>query len=591
MAVANQIITENKIVINWVNEIAELCQPDKIYYCDGSEEEKQKLTEEAVHLGEVEYLNQEKLPGCLYSRSDINDVARTEHLTYICTRKKEDAGPTNNWLDPQQAYQKLHDTLRGSMKGRTLYVVPFIMGPAGSPISKIGIELTDSVYVVLNMRIMTRMGKIAFDQLGDSDDFTRCIHGKVKLDINHRAIAHFPEDNTIISVNTAYGGNALLGKKCLALRIGSFLGKTQDWMAEHMLIIGIETPKGDIHYITAAFPSQCGKTNLAMLVPPAPLKKLGYKVWTVGDDIAWLKIGPDGRLWAINPENGFFGVAPGTSMKSNPNALKTIQKNTIFTNVLKTPEGTVWWEGLDGDPPKEGTNWKGEPWTPASKDKGAHPNSRFTAPVEQCPSVSPEFENPKGVPISAMIFGGRRAKVAPLVYETFNWERGVYAGATMASETTSAATGQVGVVRRDPMAMLPFMGYHVGDYWRHWLNMGKKIKHAPKIFHVNWFRKNEKGDFIWPGFGENLRALLWVIERCQGKGQAQETPIGYVPTANALNTEGLDLSKADLESLLSVDSAEWQEELKGQVEFFDKVGDRCPKEIREIHASLTKSFA
>ncbi len=578
-----QKLTTNSHVIDWVQEMAGLCKPDRVMWCDGSEKEKNILVQEAASTNEVLILNQEKLPGCLYHRTAENDVARTEHLTFICSRKKDDAGPTNNWMDPQEAYKKVGAVFDGSMKGRTMYVIPFIMGPAGAPSSKVGVQLTDSIYVVLNMRIMTRMGKVALDQLGQSDDFSRCLHGKADLDINRRFICHFPEDNTIWSVGSGYGGNALLGKKCLALRIGSYLGRTQGWMAEHMLILGIQNPKGEIRYITAAFPSQCGKTNLAMLIPPESLK--GYKIWTVGDDIAWLRIGPDGRLWAINPEAGFFGVAPGTNKKSNPNALATVQKNTIFTNVVLTKDKTVWWEGLE-NPPAEGLDWRGKPWTPASAEKGAHPNSRFTAPASQCPSISPEWQNPKGVPISAIIFGGRRAKVAPLVYESFSWQHGTYVGATMASETTSAATGAVGVVRRDPMAMLPFCGYHVGDYFRHWLEMGKKTPKPPKIFHVNWFRTDANGKFIWPGFGENLRVLLWILDRTEGKGETVKTPIGYVPTPEAINVSGLGLSKEVVANLLSVDRSEWKAEVEHQSEFFSKVGDRLPKEISEEQKNL-----
>jgi len=563
--------------------MAALCKPDRVVWCDGGPEERDRLTQEAASTGEIFILNQEKLPGCIYHRTAENDVARTEELTFICTRLKEDVGPTNNWMAPQEAYQKLGAIFEGSMKGRTMYVMAFSMGPLGSVSSKIGVQLTDSIYVVLNMRIMTRMGKAAFDVLGQSNDFTRCLHGKADLNLSRRFICHFPEDNTIWSVGSGYGGNALLGKKCLALRIGSFLGRKEGWMAEHMLILGIQTPEGQTHYVAAAFPSQCGKTNLAMLVPPAALK--GYKIWTVGDDIAWLRVGQDGRLWAINPEAGFFGVAPGTNMKSNPNAMHTVEKNTIFTNVLLRSDKTVWWEGMEA-PPAEGTDWRGRPWTPASTDKGAHPNSRFTAPASQCPSISPEWENPKGVPISAFIFGGRRAKLAPLVYESFNWQHGVYVGATVASETTAAAAGAVGVIRRDPMAMLPFCGYHIGDYFAHWLSMGKKASKAPKIFHVNWFRTNEQGKFLWPGFGENLRALLWILERAEGHGKAKETPIGFLPTADALNLNGLDLGAGQIQELLSVNSNEWEAEIQNQKEFFDKVGSRLPKELLQEQASL-----
>ncbi len=576
-------LTSNPHVQSWVREMAELCGPDRVVWCDGSEEEKKRFIQEAVSTGELTQLDQKKWPGCYYHRSAENDVARTEHLTFICTRSKDDAGATNNWMDPKEAYPKLSTIFNGSMKGRTLYVIPFIMGPVGSPSSKVGIQLTDSLYVVLNMRVMTRMGAVAFKQLGNSNDFTRCLHGKADLNMDRRFICHFPEDNTIWSVGSDYGGNALLGKKCLALRIGSWLGRQQGWFAEHMLILGIENPKGEITYISAAFPSQCGKTNLAMLIPPVALK--GYKIWTVGDDIAWLRVGPDGRLWAINPEAGFFGVAPGTNAKTNPNALETVRRNTIFTNTVLGKDKTVWWEGLD-NPPAEGWDWRGKPWMPSSPEKGAHPNSRFTAPASQCPSISPKWEEPQGVPISAIVFGGRRARVAPLVYQSFNWQHGVYVGATMASETTAAATGQVGVVRRDPMAMLPFMGYNVGDYFRHWIEMGKKIPKPPKIFHVNWFRTDANGKFIWPSFGENLRALLWIIDRANGKSESDETPIGYIPKQGALNTEGLGLSAEVIKDLLSIDREEWKNEADGCTEFFQKIGSRLPKEILEEQAAL-----
>jgi phosphoenolpyruvate carboxykinase (GTP) len=582
----DQTPTNNKTLVAWVEEMAKLCQPDEIVWCDGSEEEKIRLTQQAIERGEVEELNQEKLPGCLYARSAENDVARVEHLTFICSRSQKDAGPTNNWMDPREAYKKLGDIFRGSMRGRTMYVVPFLMGIPGSPFNKIGIELTDSIYVVLNMRIMTRMGKVALDELGSSSDFTRGLHSKADLRVDRRYICHFPEDNTIWSVGSNYGGNVLLGKKCLALRIASWLGRKEGWMAEHMLIVGVENPQGEIHYLAGAFPSACGKTNLAMLVPPPSLR--GYKVWTVGDDIAWLRIGSDGRLWAINPEAGFFGVAPGTNWKTNPNAMATIQRNTIFTNVLKKLDGTVWWEGLE-DPPAEGIDWRGRPWTPASGEKGAHPNSRFTAPASQCPSISPEWENPRGVPISAIIFGGRRARVAPLVYQSFDWQHGVFVGASMASETTAAATGRVGVVRRDPMAMLPFCGYNMGDYFRHWLNMGKKIPHPPKLFHVNWFRMDETGKFIWPGFGDNLRVLEWIIERATGKAEAVESPIGYLPKASSINLEGLNISRETLEStLLNIDLDDWIAEAESQREFFNKIGDTLPQEILQEHQKLLK---
>jgi len=573
----------------WVDEMEKLCHPDRVYVCDGSEEERKRLTQECLASGELEELNQKSWPGCYLSRSNPNDVARTEQLTFICTRKKDDAGVTNNWMDPQEAHRKVGDIFRDSMKGRTLYVIPFMMGPAGSPFRKIGVQITDSRYVTLNMRIMTRMGKIALDDLGMSGDFTKCLHGKADLNPERRYICHFPEDNAVWSVGSAYGGNALLGKKCLALRIGSYLGKTQGWMAEHMLIAGIENPKGEVKYIAAAFPSGCGKTNLAMLIPPASLP--GYKLWTVGDDIAWLRIGEDGRLWAQNPENGLFGVAPGTNNQTNPNAMQTIKANTIFTNVLKTDDGGVWWEDM-GPPPAHGINWKGEDWTPASKDKGAHPNARFTAPASQCPSISPRREDPQGVPISAIFFGGRRARVAPLICESRNWQHGVYLGATLASETTAAAVGKTGVLRRDPMSMLPFIGYNVGDYFQHWLDMGKKLgAKAPKIFHVNWFRKDKTtGKYLWPGFGDNLRAILWALERVEGKAKARESLMGSVPTPDSLNLNGLNLSPETINAILEEDAADWTEDLTDQRAFFEKIGPRLPKELRDEQTAFAKRF-
>ena len=521
-------------------------------------------------------LNQKALPGCYLHRSAHNDVARTENLTFICSTTREEAGPTNNWMAPAEAYAKLGAIFDGSMKGRTMYVIPFLMGPKGSPFSKVGVELTDSVYVALNMRIMTQAGKVALDQLGDSGDFTRCLHSKAELDINRRYICHFPQDNTIWSVGSGYGGNALLSKKCMALRLASVLGRDEGWLAEHMLIVGIEDPKGKVTYISAAFPSACGKTNLAMMVPPAEFK--GWKVWTVGDDIAWLRPGPDGRLWAVNPEAGFFGVAPGTSVSSNPNALATVQKNAIFTNVARKPDGTVWWEGLEA-PPAECEDWKGNPWTPASKDPAAHPNSRFTVTVKQCPSYSKEWENPKGVPISAMVFGARRSTVVPLVYEGFHWQHGTYLGATLASETTAAATGAVGVLRRDPFAMLPFCGYNMGDYFGHWLKVGRKLTHPPRIFRVNWFKKDENGKFLWPGFGQNLRVLQWMIERCEGTGKAQETPIGYMPAKGAIDVEGLNLAPGTMDKLFEIDKEGWLSAIASQEEFFASFGDRLPPEM------------
>lgn len=574
----------NSSVRAWVDEMARLCQPDSVVWCDGSEEEKSRLTAQALSTGELEELDQDKLPGCVLHRTALNDVARTEHLTFICTGKEEDAGPTNNWMSPEEAYRKLGDLFNGSMKGRTMYVVPFLMGMPGSPFTKIGVELTDSIYVVLNMRIMTRMGKVAMDELGDSDDFTRCLHSKHQLDIDRRYICHFPEDNTIWSIGSGYGGNVLLGKKCLSLRIASWLGRKEGWMAEHMLILGVQSPDGDIHYVAGAFPSACGKTNLAMLIPPKSMP--GWKVWTVGDDIAWMRIGEDGRLWAVNPEYGFFGVAPGTNRKSNPNAMDTISCNSIYTNVLHTPDNTVWWEGHDDPPPAHGIDWKGEPWTPECGEPGANPNARFTAPAGQCPSISPHWEAPQGVPISAIIFGARRATLAPLVYQSLNWQHGTYVGATMASETTAAALGKMGVLRRDPMAMIPFCGYNMGEYFKHWLEMGRKMKHQPKIFRVNWFRQDENGKFIWPGFGENLRVLQWIVERCKGEGKADETAIGYLPALDGLNREGLDLSDERLRLLLDVKKQGWYDELESQTEFFKKFGYTLPIEIWDEHEAL-----
>ncbi|NCA66699.1 MAG: phosphoenolpyruvate carboxykinase (GTP) [Clostridia bacterium] len=576
-------MTNNKKVLDFIKESAELCKPDNIVWIDGSREQLMALRDQACKTGELELLNQELLPGCVIHRTAVNDVARVEHRTFICSRKEEDAGPTNNWKDPQEMYAILKDLFRDSMIGRTMYVIPFSMGPVGSKFSKIGVELTDSIYVVLNMHIMTRIGNKVWDVLGENGDFTKCLHGKAQIDEEKRYICHFPEDNTIMSVNSGYGGNVLLGKKCFALRIASYQGKNEGWMAEHMLILGIEYPNGDIKYIAAAFPSACGKTNLAMLIPPEGYKAQGYKVWTVGDDIAWIRPGKDGRLYAINPEFGFFGVAPGTNMKSNPNALISTLKDTIFTNVVHNLENnSVWWEGLDKNPPKKALDWKGNPWDYESGTKGANPNSRFTAPATNCPCISSEFENPDGVPLSAIIFGGRRAKTAPLVYEARSWNNGVFVGSIMASETTAAASGAVGVVRRDPMAMLPFCGYHMGDYFKHWLDMGKICgKNAPGIFNVNWFRLDDEGHFIWPGFGDNMRVLDWIIKRCEGKEDAIETPIGYVADPKDINIEGLDISFETLKGLLSIDIETWKEEAKGIKEFYAKFGDKLPKELND----------
>jgi len=585
-------LLEHKNLNEWVKEMAGMCQPEGIVWIDGSEAEKERLEKEALSTGEILLLDQKKWPGSIYHRTKENDVARTEHLTYICTTRKEDAGPTNNWMFPSEAYKKAAEIFKGSMKGRTMYVVPFSMGPVGSPFSIIGVELTDSIYVVLNMRIMTHIGEKVLKALGSEGEFTKCLHGKADLDINKRLILHFPEDNTIWSVGSGYGGNVLLGKKCLALRIASYLAKKKGWLAEHMLILGIEEPNGHIEYVAAAFPSACGKTNLAMLIPPEGLKNKGYKIWTVGDDIAWMRIDSDGQLWAINPESGFFGVAPGTNSKTNPNALETIRKNTIFTNVLLTKDGDVWWEDGEGAPPQEGIDWRGKPWKPGMKDangnvlKGAHPNSRFTAPLAQCPSASFRIEHHHGVPISAIIFGGRRTHLAPLVYEAFNWQHGVYVGATMASERTAAQFGKQGEVRRDPMAMLPFCGYNMADYFEHWLNMGKKMEKAPKIFHVNWFRQGEEGKFLWPGYGENLRVLEWILGRCNNIIKAKKRPIGYLPNPQDIDLTGLNLKKDSLDKLLNIDIEAWKEELKGHKEFFEQFGERLPKELWDEYNSL-----
>lgn len=581
---------KNVYVNEWVEQMAKMTQPDSIVWIDGSEEERERLTKQAVSTGEMMELNSEKLPGCLYHRTAENDVARVEHLTFICTSKKEDAGPTNNWMEKSAAYAKLGTLFAGCMKGRTMYVIPYIMGPAFSEFSKVGIEITDSIYVVLNMRIMTRMGKVAMDMLGDSPNFVKGLHSKGELDPEKRFICHFPEDNAIWSIGSGYGGNVLLGKKCFALRIASWLGRKEGWMAEHMLILGVEDPSGKIQYVSAAFPSACGKTNLAMLIPPEKYREKGYKVWTVGDDIAWLRIGPDGRLWAVNPESGFFGVAPGTSMKSNPNALLTCQKNTIFTNVALTPEKTVWWEGMGVPAPAHAIDWKGNEWTPDMGTKAAHPNSRFTAPANQCPCISKEWENPAGVPITAMIFGGRRAKVAPLVYQSFSWEHGVFVGATMASETTAAATGAVGVVRRDPMAMLPFCGYNMGEYFQHWLEMGKKIPNPPKIFNVNWFRVDEEGHFIWPGFGDNLRVLLWILARCNNEVDAVESPIGYLPKPEDIDLEGTEITQDVLKGLLSIDKEAWTQEVEDQKTHLERF-EKLPKELWEQYNALAARIA
>ncbi|MHB8963692.1 MAG: phosphoenolpyruvate carboxykinase (GTP) [Saccharofermentanales bacterium] len=587
-------VCTNVNVNKWLEEMVSLTKPDKVVWINGSEEEKIQLENEAVSTGEMTRLNQDLLPGCLYHRTAKNDVARVEHRTFICAPSKEEAGPTNNWMDPSEAYTMLRGLFDGAMKGRTMYVIPYSMGPIGSPLAKIGVELTDSIYVVLNMRIMTRIGDAPLKVLGDSNDFVRCLHGKADIDEEKRYIMHFPQDNAIWSINSGYGGNVLLGKKCFALRIASYQGKKENWMAEHMLILGIEDPDGKTHYVTGAFPSACGKTNLAMLIPPAYAK--GYKVFTVGDDIAWMRPGADGRLYAINPEYGFFGVAPGTSMASNANALLTTKKNTIFTNVALTDDGNVWWEGMGVPAPAHAIDWVGKEWTPDTVDangakvKAANPNSRFTAPAGQCPCISPDWEKVEGVPITAILFGGRRAKAAPLVYQSFNWQHGVFVGATMASETTAAASGAVGVVRRDPMAMLPFIGYNAGDYFKHWLDMGKQIPNKPQIFNVNWFRTDSNGKFLWPGYGDNFRVLKWVIDRCENKVDAVETPIGYVPKPEDIDTEGLEnFTAEDVAGLLTIEKDVWKQEVEGIEEFFAKF-DRLPSELSDELANLKTRF-
>ena len=583
-------LTQNKSILSWIDEKVELVKPDKIVWIDGSKEQIEALRKEACSTGELIKLNEELLPDCYYHRTAVNDVARVEDRTLICSKKEEDAGPTNHWMDPEKAYKMLYDIARDSYKGRTMYVIPYSMGPIGSPLAKAGIELTDSIYVVLNMCIMTRVGKKVLEVLGDSNDWVRGLHCKCDIDAEKRWICQFPEDNTIISVNSGYGGNVLLGKKCFALRIASYQGKNEGWQAEHMLILGIENPKGEVKYICAAFPSACGKTNLAMLIPPEGYRKKGYKVWCVGDDISWIRKGKDGRLYAINPENGFFGVAPGTNEKSNPNALASTKRGTIFTNVARNLDNnTVWWEGLDKNPPVNAEEWTGNKVNgPEYKAEGknlAHPNSRFTAPAVNCPCISSEFENPEGVPISAFVFGGRRAKLAPLVYQSRDWNHGVFVGSIMASETTAAAAGAVGVVRRDPMAMLPFCGYNMGDYWQHWIDIGKTLDpdKAPKIFNVNWFRKDDEGNFMWPGFGDNLRVLEWILKRCDGEVDAQETAIGYIPYAKDINIEGLEgeVSLESLESILDVDKSLWANEADGIAEFYKKFGDKLPKELAD----------
>jgi phosphoenolpyruvate carboxykinase (GTP) len=570
----------NHFARQWVAESAAVCEPNNIRWLNGSAEERQELLQRAVAEGIIIPLSQEKLPGCYLHRSNPNDVARTEQCTFICTPSQTLAGPTNNWLDPKSAYAKLRGWFAGCMAGKTMYVIPFLMGPRGSPLSLVGIQLTDSLYVAISMGIMTRMGQVAWDQLGDSNDFTRCLHAVADCNPARRAICHFPLDNTIWSFGSGYGGNALLGKKCLALRVAGFLGYQNGWMAEHMLVSGVTDPQGETTYLAAAFPSACGKTNFAMLIPPAKYSDAGWKVTTIGDDIAWMYVNPgDGRLWGVNPEAGYFGVLPGTNWKTNPNAMRIIAKDTIYTNVALLPDGDVWWEGKTEQPPAEAIDWTGQNWTPGCSRPAAHPNSRFTSPMWNNPVLDQRVDDPAGVPISAIIFGGRRSKTIPLVYQAFNWIHGVYLGATLSSETTAAATGEVGVVRRDPMAMLPFCGYNMNYYFTHWIRMRKSLKDCPRIFHVNWFRTDARGKFLWPGYGENMRVVKWILDRCRGRAYAAETLLGWMPRSEDFDLEGLEMTREQFEAVQSVTIEEMKRELLTQEELFLKLAGEFPKEL------------